>query len=75
LRRAVSRPHKRHLDEMGIATWHEVKPAREGGERPRKPTLDEMGPGIQNESKPYRPGPRSTTARPGMRGGWRPRGR
>jgi excinuclease ABC subunit B len=31
------------LDEMGIATWHEVKPdcgKRAGG--PRKPTLDEM---------------------------------
>ena len=23
-----SRPHKPDLDEMGIATWHEVKPAR-----------------------------------------------
>ena len=37
---------------------------------PRKPTLDEMGPGM--ESKPYRPGassPRSTTGKPGMRGG------
>ena len=43
--------------------------------RPRKPALDEMGPGPQKESKPYRPGPRSTTGRPGMRGGWRPRGR
>ena len=43
--------------------------------RARKPTLDEMGPGPQKESKPYRPGPRSTTGRPGMRGGWRPRGR
>ena len=42
---------------------------------PRKPTLDEMGPGPAKESKPYRPGPRSTTGRPGMRGGWRPRGR
>jgi excinuclease ABC subunit B len=42
---------------------------------PRKPTLDEMGPGPDKESKPYRPGPRSTTGRPGMRGGWRPRGR
>jgi excinuclease ABC subunit B len=44
--------------------------------RPRKPTLDEMGPG--RESKLYRPGsspPRSTTGKPGMRGGWRPRGR
>src|SRR5262249_31992726 len=49
----------------------------EGGEGqvPRKPTLDEMGPGPAKESKPYRPGPRSTTGRPGMRGGWRPRGR
>jgi excinuclease ABC subunit B len=44
-------------------------------EGPRKPTLDEMGPGPHKESKPYRPGPRSTTGRPGMRGGWRPRGR
>jgi excinuclease ABC subunit B len=44
-------------------------------DRPRKPTLDEMGPGPDKESKPYRPGPRSTTGRPGMRGGWRPRGR
>ena len=48
---------------------------RDGREGPRKPTLDEMGPGPQKESKPYRPGPRSTTGRPGMRGGWRPRGR
>jgi excinuclease ABC subunit B len=39
---------------------------------PCKPNLDEMGPGP--ESKPYR-GPRSTTGRPGMRGGWKPRGR
>ncbi len=40
LRRAVSpkrradptsRPHKPHLDEMGIATWHEVKPRRGEG--------------------------------------------
>jgi excinuclease ABC subunit B len=49
-----------------------IEGVREG---PRKPTLDEMGPGPQKESKPYRPGPRSTTGRPGMRGGWRPRGR
>jgi excinuclease ABC subunit B len=42
---------------------------------PRKPTLDEMGPGAAKESKPYRPGPRSTSGRAGMRGGWRPRGR
>jgi excinuclease ABC subunit B len=45
----VSRPHKPLLDEMGIAVYHEVKPAR--------------------------PSPRSTTGKPGMRGGWKPRGR
>ena len=78
----VSRPHKPHLDEMGIATYHEVVPHRpgaKGGKRegPRKPTLDEMGPGP--ESKPYRPGssaaPRSTTGKPGMHGGWKPQRR
>jgi excinuclease ABC subunit B len=68
----VSRPHKPHLDEMGIATYHEVAPAR-SGKGPRKPTLNEMGPGP--ESKPYRPGPRSTPGKPGMRGGWKPRPR
>jgi excinuclease ABC subunit B len=76
---AISRPggrgrvHKPDLDEMGIALLHEVRPLRGERERPRKPTLDEMGPGP--ESKPYRAGPRSTTGRPGMRGGWRPRRR
>jgi excinuclease ABC subunit B len=70
----VSRPHKPHLDEMGIATYHEVVPARSGSKGgPRKPDLDEMDPG--RESKPYRPGPRSTSGKPGMRGGWKPRGR
>jgi excinuclease ABC subunit B len=49
--------------------------SRTRGEGPRKPTLDEMGPGPDKESKPYRPGPRSTSGRAGMRGGWRPRGR
>src|SRR5471030_2345786 len=41
-----SRPHKPHLDEMGIATFHEVAPHRPGAKRqsserevPRKPTL------------------------------------
>ena len=72
----MSRPHKPHLDEMGIATYHEVVPARSSSKGGlRKPDLDEMGPG--RESKPYRPGPgpRSTTGKPGMRGGWKPRGR
>jgi excinuclease ABC subunit B len=70
--RQASKIHKPTLDEMGIALSHEVAPYRPG-ERPRKPTLDEMGP--QPESKPYRSGPRSTSGRPGMRGGWRPKGR
>jgi excinuclease ABC subunit B len=72
-----SRVHKPALDEMGIALYHETlphRPGRKGGERdaPRKPTLDEMGPGP--ESKPYR-GPRSTSGRAGMRGGFKRRGR
>jgi excinuclease ABC subunit B len=72
---STSKVHKPDLDEMGIALHHEVAPHRPSGkhEDPRKPTLDEMGPGP--ESKPYRPGPRSTTGRAGMRGGWKPRGR
>jgi excinuclease ABC subunit B len=80
-----SRAHKPELDEMGIAPRHESRPLRPAGkgprrrddayEGPRKPSLDEMGGGTGRESRPYRPGPRSTTGRPGMRGGWRPRGR
>jgi excinuclease ABC subunit B len=68
--------HKPDLDEMGIALYHEVKPHRGKGEAhrgPRKPTLDEMGPGP--ESKPYRDGPRSTSGKPGQRGGFKRRGR
>jgi excinuclease ABC subunit B len=80
-RSARSKVHKPELDEMGIALYHESLPYRPGGQgakaskrdAPRKPTLDEMGP--QRESKPYRPGPRSTSGRAGMRGGWKPRGR
>ncbi len=80
-----SKVHKPDLDEMGIALWHEVKPAR-GGKRkggplttaidsaPRKPDLDEMGPGV--ELVPGKSaGPRSTLGRPGMRGGWKSKGR
>jgi len=82
-----SKVHKPALDEMGIALYHEMKPSRtrqEAGSaggatgtqksRPRKPSLDEMGPGV--ESIPGKTsGPRSTLGRPGMRGGWKPRGR
>jgi len=67
----VDRPHKPLLDEMGIATWHEI--GKGGGKRdnaPRKPTLDEMGPGV--EAVPARPNsPRSTMGRPGQRGGFK----
>jgi excinuclease ABC subunit B len=73
--RPPSRVHKPSLDEMGIALHHEVERAgtpRRGA--PRKPDLDEMGPGV--ESVPAKSaGPRSTLGRPGMRGGFKRRGR
>jgi excinuclease ABC subunit B len=71
-----SRVHKPALDEMGIATWHEVLPHRDGAKAPRKPTLDEMGPGV--EAIPHRAGtraPGSTLGKPGMRGGFKRKGR
>jgi excinuclease ABC subunit B len=81
--RGGTKIHKPGLDEMGIALSHEVAPhrpeTRRGG--PRKPDLDEMGPGVESipgKSAPPagdRAGPRSTLGRPGMRGGWKPRGR
>ena len=86
-----SRVHKPALDEMGIALHHEVAAHRPaGGKRggPRKPTLDEMGPGVESvpgklqeagsaggTTGTQKHGPRSTLGRPGMRGGWKPRGR
>ena len=66
-----------HLDEMGIALYHEGVPHRPGGnaerEAPRKPTLDEMGPGPEIEAVPA--GAALDHRRPGMRGGWKPKGR
>ncbi|MBZ0140733.1 MAG: hypothetical protein K8H87_13330, partial [Pseudorhodoplanes sp.] len=72
------------LDEMGVASYHEVlpnRPGKTGGKRPTKPDLDAMGPGV--ESVPARSarsaegatgtqkaGPRSTSGKPGQRGGW-----
>jgi excinuclease ABC subunit B len=70
-----SKVHKPALDEMGIALYHEVKPARPGGKNPRKPDLDEMGPGVESVPAKDRTSPRSTLGRPGMRGGWKPRRR
>ncbi len=78
-REGGSKVHKPALDEMGIALYHEIKPARTGSKGPRKPSLDEMGPGIEaipgKSAGSDRAGPRSTLGRPGMRGGWKPRGR
>jgi excinuclease ABC subunit B len=78
-----SKIHKPDLDEMGIASWHEVKPSRKNVARPRKPTLDEMGPGTESkifqptnsrESGPeFGPSPRSSAGAPGKRGGWKKR--
>jgi excinuclease ABC subunit B len=86
---AKSKVKKPDLDEMGIASWHEVKPDRKSVARPRKPTLDEMGPGT--ESRIYKPksmreggqefggvikdgpSPRSSGGSPGHRGGWKKR--
>jgi len=86
---AASKIHKPDLDEMGIATWHEVKPSRGKAARPRKPNLDEMGPGPESkifqpthsrESGPEfggrpvgSPAPRSSGGAPGHRGGWKKR--
>ncbi|ARQ00464.1 excinuclease ABC subunit UvrB [Pseudorhodoplanes sinuspersici] len=82
----VSRPHKPTLDEMGVASYHEVLPDRSGkkGQRPMReaphfPDLDTMGPGT--ESIPFREGSsddarrdktgrRSSLGKPGQRGGW-----
>jgi excinuclease ABC subunit B len=75
-RSAGTRAHKPALDEMGIALYHEVAPHRPGGRNaPRKPNLDEMGPGVESVPAKDRSGPRSTLGRPGMRGGFKPRGR
>jgi excinuclease ABC subunit B len=71
-REGGSKVHKPGLDEMGIALYHETKPARSGGKGPRKPTLDEMGPGVESVPGNRSGGPRSTLGRPGMHGGWKP---
>jgi excinuclease ABC subunit B len=57
------------IDDPTAKTISRTGPRRKR-EAPHKPDLDEMGPAV--ESKPYRSGPRSTTGRAGMRGGWRP---
>src|SRR5207237_1228272 len=55
------RPHKPDLDEMGIALSHEVRPARPDS--------------LPAEAQSAKAGPRSKLGRPGMRGGFKKRGR
>jgi excinuclease ABC subunit B len=76
-RGGVNRPHKPSLDEMGIATWHEVLPDRRGSarKRPAKPDLDSMGPGVESIPGATTNGPRSKLGKPGQRGGFKKRGR
>jgi excinuclease ABC subunit B len=60
-----------------------VRADRSAASRVHKPALDEMGIALSHEVAPHRPeanppsrgGPRSTLGRPGMRGGFKPRGR
>jgi len=58
----IERPHKPHLDEMGIGTWHEVKPARPDSSPVEAREREDMGP------------PPQKLGRPGMRGGFKKRG-
>ncbi|MFZ0847095.1 MAG: excinuclease ABC subunit UvrB, partial [Pseudolabrys sp.] len=66
-RGGVNRPHKPLLDEMGIGTWHEVKPLRDGAlpERSNAAPVETRGANS----------PRSKLGRPGMRGGFKNKGR
>ena len=78
-----SRPHKPTLDEMGVASYHEVLPdrpggkgKRRGGDAPHFPDLDSMGPGTESIPIAKR-GAANGRARPALqrrqgrpRGGW-----
>jgi excinuclease ABC subunit B len=48
----VSRPHKPHLDEMGIATWHEFKPASSPSPRARGEGKGGLRPPSSKEGTP-----------------------
>jgi len=69
-----SRPHKPTLDEMGVASYHEVLPDRPGGKGksdvPHFPDLDSMGPGVESVPARRPEGPRSSAGKAGQRGGW-----
>ena len=50
-----SRPHKPHLDEMGIALYHEVAPARAQARRPAQADARRDGSGPREQAVPARP--------------------
>jgi len=70
-----SKVHKPDLDEMGIALHHELVPLRGTGGRKRQEAGSAEGATATGKNFRDRSGPRSTLGRPGMRGGWKPRGR
>jgi excinuclease ABC subunit B len=67
--------HKPSLDEMGIGIWHEVAPHRPGAKGNDHPAPESDGANSDTNPRRDRTGPRSTSGKPGQRGGWRPRGR
>jgi len=67
--------HKPSLDEMGIGIWHEVAPHRPGAKGNDHPAPESDGANSDTNPRRDRTGPRSTSGKPGQRGGWRPKGR
>jgi len=80
-RGGASRIHKPSLDEMGIALAHEVAPHRPGRRQDKRQEAGSApgsaaGAGSGTTGTQRNPsGPRSTLGKPGMRGGFKPRGR
>ena len=79
-----SKVHKPGLDEMGIALYHEAAPHRPGNQDARSTPGSGAGAGSgatgtqkqgAQATGTQKGGPRSTHGKPGMHGGWKPRGR
>ena len=80
LRDEIKRLKQTELAVLDNPTARDVMAAQTKGlqsrSRPHKPGLDEMGIAVTHEVKPARSGsPRSKMGRPGMRGGFKKRGR
>jgi excinuclease ABC subunit B len=78
LRDEIKRLRATEMAVLDNPTARDVMVAQTKGlrSRPHKPELDEMGTALSHEVKPARPdSPRSTLGRPGMRGGFKKRGR